>query len=211
MGLTRLAAGVVLATVTAGAGAQNFPVKPVHMYIGFLPGTSTDLLARMLGQKMTEAWGQQVVVDNRSGGNGVIAAQLAAQSNADGHTLLMVAIGHAINPSLQKSLPYNSERDFVPISLTAVLPLMVKPELEPLMEKLRDELVQAGISTRTDDSGAAIGKKYARVDELGVPFCITLDFVGDGAVTLRDRDTTEQVRIPIDSLVSELLQRTFGR
>ena len=105
--------------------AQNFPEKPIRILVPFAAGGSTDILARMLGQKMTEAWGQQVVVDNRSGGNGVIAAQLAAQSNADGHTLLMVAIGHAINPSLQKSLPYNSERDFTPISLTAVLPLMV--------------------------------------------------------------------------------------
>lgn len=78
----------------------------------------------------------------------------------------------------------------------AILPLMVKPELEPIMESIRDELIGLGISTRTDDSGAAIGKKYARVDELGVPFCITLDFVGDGAVTLRERDSAKQVRIP---------------
>jgi tripartite-type tricarboxylate transporter receptor subunit TctC len=64
-------------------------------------------------------------VDNRPGGNGVLAAQLTAQSNPDGHTLLMVAIGHAINPALQKSLPYDTERDFTPLSLTAILPLLV--------------------------------------------------------------------------------------
>lgn len=87
----------------------------------------------------------------------------------------------------------------------AVLPLMVKPELEPVMESLRDQLIVAGISTRTDDSGAAIGKKYARVDELGVPFCVTLDFVGDGAVTLRERDTAKQVRIPLDEVVGVIV------
>lgn len=79
----------------------------------------------------------------------------------------------------------------------AVLPLMVKDELEPLMQQLRDELIALGISNRTDDSGAAIGKKYARVDELGIPFCITLDFVGDGCVTLRERDSAKQVRVPV--------------
>eukprot|EP00331_Platyophrya_macrostoma_P005885 CAMPEP_0176424526 /NCGR_PEP_ID=MMETSP0127-20121128/10881_1 /TAXON_ID=938130 /ORGANISM="Platyophrya macrostoma, Strain WH" /LENGTH=620 /DNA_ID=CAMNT_0017805583 /DNA_START=110 /DNA_END=1972 /DNA_ORIENTATION=+ len=78
----------------------------------------------------------------------------------------------------------------------AILPLMVKEELEPLMIQLRDELVALGISNRTDDSGAAIGKKYARVDELGVPFCITLDFETDGCVTLRERDSAKQVRVP---------------
>lgn len=115
----------VIVICSCAAQAQNFPARPIRILVPFAPGGSTDILARMLGQKMTEAWGQQVVVDNRTGGNGVIAAQLTAQANADGHTLLMVAIGHAINPSLLKSLPYNTERDFTPISLTAVLPLMV--------------------------------------------------------------------------------------
>lgn len=83
----------------------------------------------------------------------------------------------------------------------AVLPLMVKPELEATIETLRKKLVLAGLSTRTDDSGAAIGKKYARIDELGVPFCITCDFENDGAVTLRERDSASQVRVPIDEVV----------
>ena len=116
---------LALSLLLPAAHAQNFPERPIRILVPFAPGGSTDILARMLGQKMTEAWGQQVVVDNRTGGNGVIAAQLTAQANADGHTLLMVAIGHAINPSLLKSLPYDTARDFTPISLTAILPLMV--------------------------------------------------------------------------------------
>ncbi len=120
-----LRALVALALLTAAAGAQAFPDRPLRILVPFTPGGSTDILARMIGQKLTDAWGQQVVVDNRPGGNGVLAAQLTAQSNPDGHTLLMVAIGHAINASLQKSLPYDTERDFAPISLTAVLPLLV--------------------------------------------------------------------------------------
>ncbi len=121
------------ASLTACAGAhaaspgsgQAYPDRPLRILVPFTPGGSTDILARMIGQKLTDAWGQQVVVDNRPGGNGVLAAQLTAQANPDGHTLLMVAIGHAINPSLQKSLPYDTERDFTPLSLTAILPLLV--------------------------------------------------------------------------------------
>lgn len=83
----------------------------------------------------------------------------------------------------------------------AILPLMVKPVLEELSEQLRKALVSVGLSVRTDDSGAAIGKKYARVDELGIPFCITLDFIGDSCVTLRERDSAMQVRIPSNEVV----------
>ena len=116
---------VTLFLLSSVAQAQGFPDRPIRILVPFAPGGSTDILARMLGQKMTEAWGQQVVIDNRTGGNGVIAAQLTAQANADGHTLLMVAIGHAITPSLLNSLPYDTARDFTPVSLTAILPLMV--------------------------------------------------------------------------------------
>lgn len=79
----------------------------------------------------------------------------------------------------------------------AVLPLMVKPEIMARVSELRDDLIRHGISTRIDDSGVTIGKKYARVDELGIPFAITCDFENDGAVTLRERDSASQVRVPL--------------
>ena len=97
----------------------------MRIVVPFTAGGSTDVLARMIGKNLTEAWGQQVVVDNRAGANGVIAAELVAKSNPDGHSLLMIAIGHALNPSLNKKLPYDTEKDFQPISLTAVLPLLL--------------------------------------------------------------------------------------
>jgi tripartite-type tricarboxylate transporter receptor subunit TctC len=114
-----------LAALAAAPVHAQYPERPIRILIPFTPGGGTDILARMLGQKFSEAWGQQVVADNRPGGNGVIAAELTAKANPDGHTLLMVAIGHAINPSLRKSLPYDTLKDFTPISLTAMLPLMV--------------------------------------------------------------------------------------
>ena len=97
----------------------------MRIIVPFTAGGSTDVLARMIAKHLTDAWGQQVVVDNRAGANGVIAAELTAKANPDGHTLLMIAIGHTTNPSLLKNLPYNTERDFQPISLTAIFPLVL--------------------------------------------------------------------------------------
>lgn len=111
---------------TAGTvAAADYPNRSLRIIVPFSPGGSTDVLARMIGRHLTEAWGQQVVVDNRAGANGVIAAELVAKSNPDGHSLLMIAIGHTTNPSLQPKLPYDSERDFQPISLTAIFPLLL--------------------------------------------------------------------------------------
>uniref|UniRef100_A0A0A9WB34 Glycine--tRNA ligase 1, mitochondrial n=1 Tax=Lygus hesperus TaxID=30085 RepID=A0A0A9WB34_LYGHE len=83
---------------------------------------------------------------------------------------------------------------------------MVKPEVMTTVSRLRNELVMHGISVRVDDSGVTIGKKYARVDELGIPFAITCDFVNDGKVTLRERDSASQVRISIDEVVQLVSQ-----
>lgn len=105
--------------------SADYPTRPIRIIVPFTPGGSTDILARMIGQKLTLAWGQQVVVDNRPGANGVVAGELTAKANPDGHTLMFVAIGHAINPLLQKKLPYDTAKDFTPISLTAVLPLVL--------------------------------------------------------------------------------------
>ncbi|MEQ1773415.1 MAG: tripartite tricarboxylate transporter substrate binding protein [Burkholderiales bacterium] len=121
----KIFAAISLSAAGAVAVAADYPNRPLRIIVPFTAGGSTDVLARMIGKNLTEAWGQQVVVDNRAGANGVIAAELIARSNPDGHSLLMIAIGHALNPSLQKKLPYDTERDFQPISLTAVLPLLL--------------------------------------------------------------------------------------
>lgn len=141
-----LPALAALTLMLSAPGAQAYPDRSIRILVPFAAGGSTDILARMLGQKLTEAWAQQVVIDNRPGANGVLAAQLTAQANPDGHTLLMVAIGHAINPVLQKKLPYDTERDFTPISLTAVLPmlLVVHPSLKATNVPELISLAQSG-------------------------------------------------------------------
>jgi tripartite-type tricarboxylate transporter receptor subunit TctC len=123
---------VALTCALPAAHAADYPDRPIRIIVPFTPGGSTDILARMIGQKLTEAWGQQVIADNRPGANGVVAADLTAKSNPDGHTLMFVAIGHAINPLLQKNLPYDADKAFTAVSLTAVLPqiLAVKTSLK---------------------------------------------------------------------------------
>jgi tripartite-type tricarboxylate transporter receptor subunit TctC len=98
--------------------AQDYPSRPIRMILGFAPGGSTDLVARVVAQKMSEAWGQQVVVDNRPGANGMIGADIVAKANPDGYSLLLSSIGPmAINASLYK-MPYDIVKEFAPVTYT---------------------------------------------------------------------------------------------
>jgi tripartite-type tricarboxylate transporter receptor subunit TctC len=99
------------------AHAQQYPTRPVRLVIPYPPGGANDAVARLLAPKMAEQLGQNVVVDNRGGGNTIIGSELVARAVPDGHTLLIIAAGHAINPSLYPKLPYDTARDFTPIAL----------------------------------------------------------------------------------------------
>lgn len=106
--------------------AQTYPTRPVRMIVPFPPGGSTDIMARLLGQKLSEALGQQVVIDNRGGAGGTIGTDIASKSPPDGHTLLMSSsITHTVGPSLYKKLPYNVINDFAPITMIASVPLLL--------------------------------------------------------------------------------------
>ena len=97
--------------------AQNYPTRPVRLVVASSPGGASDILARLLAQKLTEELGQQVIVDNRGGASGVIGTDIVAKSNPDGHTLLIIQPSLTINPSMISKLPYDAIRDFAPISL----------------------------------------------------------------------------------------------
>ncbi len=123
-----------LATLAAVgfANAQAFPQKPVRLVVPFPPGGPIDTVSRAIAQKLTEAWGQTVVVDNRPGAGGNIGADLVAKAAPDGYTVVMGALStHAVNPSLYPKMPYDAAQDFAPISLVAVTPnvLVVNPSL----------------------------------------------------------------------------------
>lgn len=109
----------------------SYPSKPIRIAVPFPPGGSADIFARMLGQKLSDAWGQSVVVENKPGAGGQIATLATARSPADGYNLLVVTVGHAVNPSLYSKLPYDTEKDLRPVASLARLPsvLVVNPAL----------------------------------------------------------------------------------
>lgn len=123
------AAALALALCLPAAQAQTkpaaFPDKPVRIILPFAPGGATDVIARTVGQKLGELWGQPVIVDNRAGGNGNIGAAAAAKAPADGYTLLMATSSHAINATLYKKLDYSLSKDFAALSNLASVPLVL--------------------------------------------------------------------------------------
>jgi tripartite-type tricarboxylate transporter receptor subunit TctC len=116
---TRILA-VVLAAGALQAFAQNYPVRPVRAIIAFPPGSGTDVIGRVITQKVSEYWGQQIVADNRGGAGGSIASAIVAKALPDGYTLLINSSAHAVNPSFYAKLPYDTTKDFVDIGLLAI-------------------------------------------------------------------------------------------
>lgn len=118
-------AGAILVSV-AIAHAQSYPTKPIRMIVPFAPGGTTDVIARIIGQKLSEALGQQVVNDNRPGANGNIGTELAARAPADGYTLVMSFDGTiAINPHVYKKLGFDPQKDLAPVVTVAQVPLII--------------------------------------------------------------------------------------
>jgi tripartite-type tricarboxylate transporter receptor subunit TctC len=124
-------AAAALATLSSVAHAQTYPAKPIRWIVPFPPGGSTDILARVVGQKLTEAWGQPVIVENKGGAGGTIGAAEVARALADGYTLLMGAIHHTIASSVYPKLPYDFQRDLAPVTVVAIVPnvLVVNPSV----------------------------------------------------------------------------------
>ncbi len=119
----QICAVLAAASCAAGVAAQEFPARPIRIVVQFTPGTSTDIMARLIAQKMTSHWGQQVIVDNRPGAGGVIGTALAKNASPDGYTLVMaVSSAFGINPSLYAKLPYDAIKDFAPISNLGLTP-----------------------------------------------------------------------------------------
>ena len=106
--------------------AQEYPAKPIRFVVPYPPGGASDVTARVLGQRMSEAWGQQVIVDNRAGANGIVALEYVAKAPPDGYTLLMANLGpNAINPGVYSKLPYDAVKSFAPITLTTIVPQVI--------------------------------------------------------------------------------------
>ena len=123
--VARWLAAVALIAASGTANAQSYPTAPMRIVVPFVPGGGTDILARLIGQKLNEAWGQPVVVDNRPGAGGTVGTGLVAKATGDGHTMLIIPAGFAAYPSLYKRLPFDQTRDLAPVSRLASGPLVL--------------------------------------------------------------------------------------
>lgn len=170
------AAGFAAAPVVA----QQYPSKPIRLVVPFAPAGPNDMLARLIGQKLSESWGQQVIVDNRPGGGTVIGTELVARSAPDGYTLLMISTSHTSNPALRK-LPYDPIRDIEPVILVASGPNVVLSHPSVPAKSMKELIALArsrpgqitygsgGTGTSTHLSGALVGL-MGGVNMIHVPY-----------------------------------------
>lgn len=144
--------------ISLGANAQDYPVKPIRVLVGYAPGGGADAVARIVAQKLSERLGQSVLVDNRSGAVAMIAAEMVAHATPDGYTLLVTDTPHTINPSMFKKVPYDPIRDYTPIALAASSPLalVVHPSVPAQTLQQFIELAKAQPGKLTLGSGGAI-------------------------------------------------------
>ena len=124
MKISRVLFAAVLAAFALNAGAQGYPNKPVHVSISFTAGSSTDIVGRVVIQKLSEIWGQPVLADNRAGAGGSIGSNVVAKAAPDGYTLLVNSSAHSVNPAMYAKLPYDTTRDFIDI-----VPLSIQPNV----------------------------------------------------------------------------------
>jgi len=154
--LMRLAALALFFAISGGAHAQTYPNKPILLIVPFAPGGSSELLSRLVGQKLTESMGQQVVVENRPGGAGNIAMETVAHARPDGYTLILGHIGTlAVNPAMFAKLPYDPIKDFAPVSLIAAVPNIVTVNPQVPAKNLKELLDLARAKPGTINYGSA--------------------------------------------------------
>jgi tripartite-type tricarboxylate transporter receptor subunit TctC len=178
--LAALSAAVFVAPDMARAQSA-FPSRPVHIFVPYAAGGGVDILARTLGDVVARQWGQGVVVENRPGAGGVVASQALAASAPDGYTLIVVASGHATNPFLYPKLPYDTFKDFTPISLLASSPNILLVKADSAFNTLAEMIAQArakpgslafahaGNGTSTHLAGELL-KNLAKIDINAIPY-----------------------------------------
>src|SRR5262245_3376938 len=116
---------IAASAALAATPPQWSPTRPVRMLLGYPPGAATDMSARMLAARFTESWGQQVIVDNRSGASGMLATALLARATPDGHTMMVVDSAHGANPALNDKMPYDTLKDISAVSLILRVPMLL--------------------------------------------------------------------------------------
>ncbi len=177
-----IVSAAVLAASGGTASAQSaFPNKAVHIFVPYAAGGGVDILTRTLGDVVSRQWGQSVVVENRPGAGGLVASQALVQSPGDGYTLIMVASGHATNPFLYPKMPYDTFKDFTPISLLASSPNIMLVRKDSPFKSVADviaaakakpgslSIAHAGTGTSTH-LAVELFKSLAKVDLGAIPY-----------------------------------------
>jgi tripartite-type tricarboxylate transporter receptor subunit TctC len=161
---------LVLAVVVGTASAQTYPSKPIKIIVPFTPGSATDVMARIVGERMNAAWGQPVIVENKPGAGGTIGIRETARADPDGYTLAVVSSGHAVNHVLYKDLGYDTLKDLAAVSMLGSLPsvLIVPPTLpvnsvKELVAMLKAKPGQYNYATAGVGSGAHVSTEKFNV------------------------------------------------
>lgn len=163
--LIALAVGVLMATTSAVMAQDDYPNKPITILVPFSPGGIVDIAARTIGEGLTEKWGQPVIVENRTGGSGFIAAQAAATADADGYTLLAAeSLVGVINELIFKTTPYKVADDFIPISTLTATPIVVAASTESGLETIGD-LLERGKTEEMNYSSPVTGSLNHMIGE----------------------------------------------
>ena len=186
---------ILLALVSVHAAAQSYPNKPVHVIISFTPGSSTDIVGRIVAQKLSEMWGQPVVPENKPGAGGSIGSAAVAKADPDGYTLLVNSNAHCVNPAIYAKLPYDTLKDFTDIAPLAIQPnvLTVRPDgpyktvadlvnaakQKPGVLNIGHAGIGSGTHLTTEKFIAATGIKVVQVPFKGTPEVITAMFSGN--------------------------------
>ena len=172
---------IAAALLSSTAAAQSYPTRPVHLVVTFAAGGAVDTVARALGQKLGESWKQPVLIDNRPGAGGNIAAEAVAKAAGDGYTLLITTQGFAISPGLYRKLPFDAVRDFAPVTqlTSSFLVLVCVPQLP--VQSIRELIALARSKPGTINYGSTgtgapphllgeLLKSAARIDMVHVPY-----------------------------------------
>ena len=157
MGARRIALALALWLAGVSAGFAEYPERPIRLLLPFPPGGAVDIVARVMTAKMSEDLGQPFIIENKSGAGGIIATDAVAKSPPDGYTLLLATPNHTINAALQASLPYDTEKDLVPVSVIAEVPEVLVTSVFSIFPLSKNPLTikDSPSSTRSQASGVA--------------------------------------------------------
>lgn len=207
------ASGIAL-DATAQSGATSYPSRPIRFVVGYPPGGATDLIARALAVKLSEALAQQVLVDNRPGAGGIVGTEIVAKAAPDGHTIILVTTSHGVNPSLYSKLPYDSVKSFTPVTQVASLQLLLVVNPSMPVRSVKDLIALAKskpgeLNFGSSGSGQSLHlagelfKTMAGIDIVHVPY--------KGSAPARTDLLAGQIHMMFESMIGVLPFVTSGR